>query len=323
MSEGEPPTSTLEDPGEGNQQEASDAVSVPPAPRPAPLPPHGRQSFRRARDARLAALRLASSKPHDPVWASAGLLLREAIHWALIGRCEIEGCPACSQEEGWALLEEDLRGRLQPADLDALRSIYFATNIFAARARDTAALSSEFDGLSLLLQTLLERDPFDAHDRRRLGALLLKVAAVAGAIAIVISGVLFWQGRAKNLALNAPTRSSSTWKNYTTTNGAVDGLRTGIGFHTDQQQGPWLEIDLGAVKTIKAVHVYNSLHCCEERANPLVIEVSNDRRSFRQVARHEGVFEKWVAKLPTTQTRYVRVTVPKETYLHLSEIEVY
>jgi hypothetical protein len=93
-------------------------------------------------------------------------------------------------------------------------------------------------------------------------------------------------------------------------------------FHTEQENNPWVEYDLGAPKPIHRVEVANRSDCCDDRAIPLVVELSNDRTNWTEVARRDSEFQSWTAKFATKTVRYVRLRVPRVTALHLKEVVV-
>ena len=96
----------------------------------------------------------------------------------------------------------------------------------------------------------------------------------------------------------------------------------GLLFHTNEENNPWVEFDLGAVKPVKRLEIENRRECCQERAAPLVAEVSTDRAQWTQVARREGEFDDWTAKFAPQKARYFRLRVPRTTQFHLHEVAV-
>jgi hypothetical protein len=68
--------------------------------------------------------------------------------------------------------------------------------------------------------------------------------------------------------------------------------------------------------------VENRLDCCGERARPLVIEISSDRKKWTQVVRHDDFFTTWRASFPRVRARFVRVRVPGSGILHLSRVRI-
>jgi hypothetical protein len=60
-----------------------------------------------------------------------------------------------------------------------------------------------------------------------------------------------------------------------------------------------------------------------DRAIPLVIEVSNDQKSYHRVARRTDSFRTWTAELRPQTARYVRLRVDRKSYLHLEQVKIY
>jgi len=94
-------------------------------------------------------------------------------------------------------------------------------------------------------------------------------------------------------------------------------------FHTQEQNQPWMEIDLGAVQRISSVKIKNRQDCCAERAVPLVLEVSKDGQKWNQLARKNEVFGTWHAKFAPVETRWVRLRVARKSMLHLQSVDIY
>lgn len=190
---------------------------------------------------------------------------------------------------------------------------------------ELVALRSTMTGVAARLVELIERD---ATLRLR-----LKSERVFRwtALGMVVLAACCWNYRSAirsmmlpNLALHKEVRVSSNWRPgiYPAT-GLVDGETTELGCHTDIENFPWAQIDLGQPKAIHRVVVTNRVDGDTMRAVPMVIEVSNDGKSFAPYARQESDFKVWTAKGRLTRARFVRVTVQKQSMLHLNEIEVY
>ena len=99
-----------------------------------------------------------------------------------------------------------------------------------------------------------------------------------------------------NLAAGQPFRLSSTfsgWAGCVANNGC-----SGLMFHTETENNPWVEIDLGAPKKVRRVEVVNRGDCCADRATPLVAEVSTDRVTWTQVARARRTVRHLEGELP-------------------------
>jgi hypothetical protein len=119
--------------------------------------------------------------------------------------------------------------------------------------------------------------------------------------------------RGPNLVARKPFRTSSSYPWCPC---------QGLLFHTNEENNPWVEFDLGAVKPIKRLEIENRQECCQERAAPLVAEVSTDRAQWTQVARREKEFDSWTAEFAPRKGRYLRLRVPRTTQFHLHEVAV-
>jgi hypothetical protein len=93
-------------------------------------------------------------------------------------------------------------------------------------------------------------------------------------------------------------------------------------FHTQEDDKPWVVIDLGVKSRFSSLRIKNRIGCCPERAVPLLVEVSNDQKKWKQVARREEPFDVWKPKFKPENARYVRVRAARKTWLHLSFVRV-
>ncbi|MBD3176677.1 MAG: hypothetical protein GF320_15965 [Armatimonadia bacterium] len=113
--------------------------------------------------------------------------------------------------------------------------------------------------------------------------------------------------------------------------GAVDGvIDGGWGFHTDQEDSPWWQVDLGEVRALDRIVVYNRCDGAASRAGTLRVLLSADGQSWTEAYVHDGtVFMGFSggppleAPLQGSEARYVRLTCPGPAYLHLDEVELY
>jgi len=112
--------------------------------------------------------------------------------------------------------------------------------------------------------------------------------------------------------------------------GACDGIRDGQwGFHTQHEDRPWWQIDLGRSYEMDSLRLYNRTELAE-RAARLIVLVSADGKDFRQVYQHDGTVFLGHAnarplKVPLhgVAARFVRLQLPGRDYFHLDEVEVY
>jgi hypothetical protein len=94
-------------------------------------------------------------------------------------------------------------------------------------------------------------------------------------------------------------------------------------FHTQEEESPWIEIDLETPTRVASVEVLNRTDCCGDRDVPLVVELSSDRKTWREVAKKNEDFVDWKATFSPQETRYVRLRVPRRTYLHLERVAIH
>jgi hypothetical protein len=112
--------------------------------------------------------------------------------------------------------------------------------------------------------------------------------------------------------------------------GACDGIKDSTwGFHTDRQDDPWWQIDLGESTPLERVVVFNRCDFAE-RAARLTILLSDDGRTFRQVYQHDGTpffghtdGKPLVVPFGRAKARYVRLQQPGTNYFHLDEVEIH
>ncbi|MCX6928754.1 MAG: discoidin domain-containing protein, partial [Verrucomicrobia bacterium] len=112
--------------------------------------------------------------------------------------------------------------------------------------------------------------------------------------------------------------------------GGCDGVKDGgQGFHTDKQDQPWWQVDLGQPQAIGRIIIWNRCECAE-RASRLQICLSDNGRDWQVVYRHDGqTFYGFTDHKPLTVQlanqagRYIRIELPGNDYLHLDEVEVF
>ena len=94
-------------------------------------------------------------------------------------------------------------------------------------------------------------------------------------------------------------------------------------FHTLNQAQPWFMLDLGQPQRFSSVYIENRKDCCYHRAIPLVVEVSSDGKTWREVARRTEVFTSfWRADFPAIEARFVRLRIERWNILHLAAVKV-
>ena len=327
------------------------AAPQPPPPPPAPAAPSGWTEFRerlsveRVRAARsevqrrsqrqvqdlalsLAARDLADSTldareplpPGTPVPLAIGLY-RDAIFWALSATIPGEASPSprevLTSAESRALLEAGTT----PEARDVVEILLEESHASWAR-RPHPEQEKVVRTLGETARVLIER--VTAPDRlARWGASFRIGLTILGAL--VFSFLLYQLSlviRGPDYALGKPWRASSNLFKCKPEANSCGGATTAIFFHTNEEDKPWVEIDLGEPVTFSEVIVHNRTDCCKERAIPLMIEAGRDANHLVQIARREEPFDVWHARFKSQTSRYLRLTVPRRSILHLDRIEV-
>ena len=143
-----------------------------------------------------------------------------------------------------------------------------------------------------------------------------------------------------NLALHRPATQSSVsvWSLHPTAErdaaGAVSGVVTGRpSFHTDAQDGPWWQVDLGETESIGEIRLYNRAddRSVAARANQLVLLRSDDSDTWQEVYRRIADIpfggadgNPLIVRTPgPVLLRYLRVMLLGRTYLALDQVELY
>jgi hypothetical protein len=142
------------------------------------------------------------------------------------------------------------------------------------------------------------------------------VAVVAFIVAVLFEAYFHPRGQA--------FRASSAWSGWDTEGDTSTPRPYGLWVHTRQENRPWFELDLGRVRRISTVRVTNRKDCCQDRAVPLEIAVrASPQEDWRSVGVRNDRFWVWTAELEETEARYVRVTVLRESVLHLQRVEAW
>ena len=277
-----------------------------------------------ARQARLlleVARRTAEPAESLPPGGQPAVLLalyRDAIYWALAARRPDRSPPPTDLRVLWDASNPQLSAA-SPPDNDesvALRRALF--DDYAPRGLDVS------DADAARARAFAEELVWDMDaPRRRVERVFvqrwLRVGLVAAVALALLIGARVWMV-GPDLAAGRPFRLSSTfsgWAGCLANNGC-----SGLMFHTQTEDNPWVEIDLGAPKKVRRIEVINRGDCCADRATPLVAEVSTDRVSWTEVARRDEPFGTWRSHFPARVARYVRLRAARHTVLHLQAIRV-
>lgn len=256
---------------------------------------------------------------------------RQASYWALCALIA-QTDPAFSPEDEartWDSVPDTLLERAT-ADEDgpevlrrALRSgsfVYFAE---LAPAEQTLHLA-ELQKLSeLLLAKLAERSvALDAVYQKRAWRLAL-LGLLGLCLALSPAGVKKVLEMRSELSVGKAWRTSSRYEGGCKSPAQQCAENTGYFFHTLDDPTPWVEFDLGTNQKISKVRVENRSDCCSDRADPLAIEVSSDQKHWKKIAHHQGEFSTWDATFAPVTSRYLRIRLLKQGYLHFAAVHIY
>jgi hypothetical protein len=248
-------------------------------------------------------------------------LSRQAVYWGLrADRLFTTGSDDASVS--LAQLAEGARARLLAAagsegELSTLEAALSSRTYVAESELSPDEQSRSAHALSRFARALLSdleqpRVRIDLLLFQRLwrcgGLLGLLVLAAFGAS--LVSELL---QRQRDVAHGKPWRASSV---YTALPGcpspAQDCTESPFYFiHTQDDDKPWLEIDLGSKQRIVGAIIKNREDCCADRAVPLVLAVSNDHRTWKEVARRKDVLGTWSPTFAPVSARWVRVQVQR------------
>jgi hypothetical protein len=294
----------------------------------------GWAEFELGRQARAGIAQIGETGEEN---AAVLLLDRAAVLFLLrshLSRCNLSPTGMSFSEEDWvrarqepviAMAWAELSGRQQSA-LKVGLGPQAELALVHLDVRQRRYLASALCKFALALSEPLEREA-RLVDRvlfirwARIGA----AALVLLAIAWLISGAIERKFAKPNIALGRPVTISSSLSADAALDHPllVDGNRANLGFHTENAPNQWVMIDLGSTKNISRVVVYNRVDCCQERAIPLRLEVSDDGTNFKKVVDCTEEFEVWTTRGLNVNGRYVRLRHLGANFLHFAEIEVY
>lgn len=131
-----------------------------------------------------------------------------------------------------------------------------------------------------------------------------------------------------NIAKNSNVTFSSTSK-WSTDNDCREIVTAehnlDFSFHTDLENNPWVELDLGTSYVLYNIVVHNRKSFCKENAYTLQVAISNDKLNYEII--HKGFIpfrEKIEFNLDNLKTaRYVKFSIEGFSYFHLSKIEIF
>lgn len=296
--------------------------------------PEAKADLLRARQAiALGELALEPGRPasHPSDDLACGLF-RHAVYWALLSQssgARSRGAaapdlselwrsadPAClARAAGGSALAHDLGDVLMARDFTGMAELAPPDQWRLARALRAFALElcDEVDAMGRCIARIR------SGRWLKLGLVLSLVLALA----LAALAAREWVEKNGDLARGKPWTASSKYPE----GGCKSPLQSCPGsemyfFCTNEQDNPWLEIDLQSVQKISRVRVYNRQDCCGDRAVPMVIEVSRDHKRWDEVAKRGSNFSTWKVGFPTTEARWVRLRVTRRSFLHLTGVRI-
>ena len=286
----------------------------------------------RLRRAQLAAeFADRTLEPNDPLRAGSAVplavsLYREAAYWALLANTEGRSLPSFSEALAAAPLTA-AGARLDEQEIAAARSALAGKNFFDSADDRPEVQERDAELSQRYVHALIDGD---AAAQDHVSSVLLQRYLRSGITLLLLLVGLYAAKvgleraiRGPDLALNKPwIASSKAFECHPKTN-ECGGTTTSIFFHTQEEDSPWVEYDLGSVQKVARVHVVNREDCCGERATPLVIEVSEDHQKWRELAKRTESFRETELKFPETSARWVRLRVAKRTAMHLSGVSIH
>lgn len=256
---------------------------------------------------------------------SLGLAL-EAMAWGLAAQAHL---PNAVPSPSGALAAADHELLLALAgNEDELRALeQLAAEDFVARAgRGEADVAADAAKVRRIADDLLHRAE---APRREVDAIRVARVFRLGTLFALLGLVLFGGFKGvelatlpRDLAKGKPWKASSAYPNFNLAEHTCDGTETYVFFHTREEEHPWFEIDLGAPQMVRRLDVRNRMDGLRDRAVPIIAEVSENGREWREVSRRTTTFETWTAKFAPVKARYVRLKVLKRTFFHLEQVAV-
>jgi hypothetical protein len=267
----------------------------------------------------------------------AAALFVESIGWSLRAMSEARA-PQAGAEQGQpaqrtelAALVETCRGSVEEAARGSEAVDGILEDLLERRFELVSATPAETEqrarALGSVARRLLQQLPNpQVQEERLIAQRLTRLGGLVVLGVLVAIGVSRWLGRVGagvDLAANKPWTTSSSGDVACTSPAQRCDAVKGYFFHTQEEKQPWLQLDLQRSGTISRLRISNRQDCCQERAVPLIVEVSRDGEEWREAARRKEAFDVWTPEFDPIAARYVRLRVGKRSILHLSEVQVF
>jgi len=275
--------------------------------------------------------------------AAACELAREAIYWALLALRERAEGSAPNSAEGsfrasseatfatlWSETDSELLDRAAggPGQAERLRA-----ELLEKSFADFAELSPPLQtAAAVRLHALAERliEPL-AFPQRAAERAWLKRMQLSMLALVVLVGLGFAVKSLKardelnyDLAASASWQASSQFAPECACQSPEQSCAAcpNFFFCTAEEERPSIVFDLHRVEKLSAVVVENRRDCCPERALPLMVQVSHDQKHWKTVATRKDEFSTWRADFHTEKARWVKLSVGRRNFLHLSRVRL-
>ena len=116
--------------------------------------------------------------------------------------------------------------------------------------------------------------------------------------------------------------ASSAWPGFAHFGKLGDRGPYGLLFHTNEEESPWIVVDLGETRSVKSVRVLNRVDHVSNRGLPLKLELAGDDRNFTTIENRTAPFDEWNVPLAHHKAHYLRLQSQGVTVLHLREIQI-
>ncbi|MEO7036162.1 MAG: discoidin domain-containing protein [Polyangiaceae bacterium] len=310
-----------------------------------PLSPRCSELIGRAQLANVLAeraFRPADELPFLGGEAVACELSRQAVYWALLAYQARESPAAASEGETSlpaldgeplsALWSRAERERLDRAADGREQAEHVRRDLLGKSFADFAELSaSQQAALAVRLHAFAARliEPLALPQRELERAWVRRVLRVMAAPLVLLGLGFGAKALHEKHELKYDLAPTATWKASSRYNECSCespeqscAACPNFFFCTVNEDQPSIIFDLGKVQSLSTVIVENRRDCCEERALPLVVQVSTDDEHWKTVATREEAFATWRQGFPTEHARWVKLYVARHDFLHLARVRL-
>src|SRR6185503_10649204 len=188
------------------------------------------------------------------------------------------------------------------------------------RDQEAAAMLLRQVALRALEVRCKKKRAYERTVLKRAMRIALSVAVLVG----IVLGLTALLPEKRNIAAGKPWTTSSKLYDCHPQKNECGGVETKMFFCTKEEPNPWFQYDLGSKTRFSSMTIVNRQDGgVQGRASPLVVEVSDDGKTFREVIRRGEEFSTWKPKFTPQNARYVRLRVAKKSFLHLEAVRIH